>query len=1090
MTLICSIYTSPIGLLTIANDGYYVTNILYGNHTNEFKFSQKNELNSKVMDELNEYFDGKRQVFDIPIKFEGTPFQKKVWNEILKIPYGETCSYSEIAEKISRPTAVRAIGNANTKNPIAILIPDHRILNSSGTLAGYNGGVFNKKKLLEIEKNTISKINQKLLTQNKVSSELVKIALSSTDIYEFYYYPQDNVCTLPEKTYNTFHLNPRYENCLVDFTNEKVFKDDRQIFLDSFTKIKSGITPVNFEFRFDDGKYWNKCTLSVAQYDDNRVPMIAVGIIQDITKQKNLELEKNKLTEINTEILSSLNNIFLGVHKLNLITGKVSSIRLFDGVSGFEPNSDYLFNDWAKSFGEQYYHPNDLNRLQKVFCLENVLKNRDAGVKHIEEKFRRLINGSYRWISNNIILNNENFTRDVAIIFQMDVSENYQNNNILQTLCNDYYALYCIDIDNNTYQPIRTDTIVKNKIDICPNGNYQNHVQQYVEHFVHELDKKEISKFMSINNLRISLNKQNTEISKVFRKKVGFHYDWIELKFILNATDNNNMVILCMKNVTEDIKKEFEKNQLLQMALQHTKNLSKSKSEILSKISKEFKTPITAIMGYSTIAKNNLNNPEKVADCLNNISNANTMLLSSINDVLNFHRLQTNNYDFDFKNFKFSEFIQGIVETIIPTMENNNITFNYHMENITHQNLIADIEKIKIILINILSNSMKYTLQGGNIDFIVKELSTFNDNNDVHYQFIIKDNGIGIKKDELDKIFNSFFRGSNSNNTLGMGLGLTISIIMIKLLNGEINIDSEVNKGTTVTINLTLKSDEKQSSVDIPTIPNIKALVVNSNQYEMINITSVLKDLNISSTPLYLGKYALNELINAHCECNDYSIIIIDNKLPDMNYLTLINKIHENMGLEPLKIIVTTFNHELTKAYCNDKVDLVLPKPIFKNDFKENIYNLMQDFNTCYRDDPTKTKPLNNYKCLVIEPNIDARPLAIEIISLTGANITLVDNISQAIETIRKNPNYFDFATINLDMFNIDTFDDIKYIREFNKHIPIMAISSSPFTEDISTCIKKGFDIHVSKPIDNNLEYFTYSILSSIKKYRHLQNND
>lgn len=1083
MKEVCSIYNSPIGQFTIVNDGYYITNILYGNHSNEFKFEQQNSINAKVMEELNEYFNGKRQTFDIPIDFHGTKFQNKVWRAMLKIPYGKTRSYSEIAEDIGKPNAVRAIGNANAKNPIAILIPNHRVVTSNGTLAGYNGGIFNKKKLLDLEKSTINEMNQKLIVKGKISSELLKIALSSTNICEFYYYPQIKVCIVPEKTCKAFNLKPKYECTLEDFSNQKIFPDDRETFINCFRKICNGETPIKFEVRFIDGITWNRCTLSIAQYDENNNPLVVVGIVENITKEKRLEIEKDKLNVLSTEILSSLSQIFLGVHKLDLSTGKIYSIKLVDNVPEFELNSQYNFDDWVNNLSRQYYHIDDRKKLLSTFSLDNIIKSRNLGIKILEEKYRRIIDNSYHWISNNVILNNENFSKDTAIIFQMDVSKNYKNTEISRVLCNEYYAIYYVDIDNNIYEPIQYDNIVKNKIDIKEKGNYQNITEKYVNMFVHESEKTSVLEFMNIDNLRISLNRQNSEISKIFRKKISLHYEWIEMRFNLINDDNKRMAILSIKNVNNDIKEELESKQLLEFAFSHTRNLSIAKSEFLSKMSQDIKQPITSIAGYITLAKSNVENPQKTLQYLEKMSHCNNEMLRLVNTSLDLGKLENGTYKIDSKEFSLSNLIQYTLEIVVPDIEKKNIFFNYYIENINHDILISDIEKINLTLINILSNAIKYTPDGGTVNFIIKELSPSSDDK-IHYQFIVEDNGIGIPTNEIDEIFHSFNRGSNVGNIPGTGLGLTTVASMVKLLKGQISMESEINQGTTVTVNLSFDTIEQPTQ---PTndFSNVKALVVNGNRNELQYICKLLKELNIDTTPMHFGKYVIEKLLSAKSKCEDYPIIIIDEKLQDINYLTLIDDIYKKIGQDGIKIIVTTFNLEWTKVNCKKSpVDAIMPKPLFKVNLMETLSKLTQTFKKCYDENPINSKVLSGYNCLLIEHNKNTQPIAVELVSLLGANVTLAKDDTEAIEIFKDNMGAFDFVTINVDVINSQKYKPVRYIRTFDKYLPIVALGTSNFPEDVTNAIKNDCTSYISKPIDGHLSLFVYIILSAIQSHR------
>lgn len=113
---------------------------------------QTTELLSMATIQLDEYFQGKRTIFSLPFKLTGTPFQLAVWKELQNIPYGQTTSYKEIAQKINKPKACRAVGMANNKNPLPIIIPCHRVIGSNGKLIGYAGGLNLKNYLLELEK--------------------------------------------------------------------------------------------------------------------------------------------------------------------------------------------------------------------------------------------------------------------------------------------------------------------------------------------------------------------------------------------------------------------------------------------------------------------------------------------------------------------------------------------------------------------------------------------------------------------------------------------------------------------------------------------------------------------------------------------------------------------------------------------------------------------------------------------------------------------------------------------------------------------------------------------------------------------------
>ncbi len=159
MTLFYQKLNSPVGSIYIATDGNNLRILaIDGNNWNRLKsgFSdvvkKEHSVLSQTKQQLDEYFSHQRIHFDLPIHFEGTAFQVAVWNALLKIPYGETRSYSEQACMVENPKAVRAIGRTNGLNPISIIVPCHRVIGKSGQLTGYASGLGDKKYLLDFER--------------------------------------------------------------------------------------------------------------------------------------------------------------------------------------------------------------------------------------------------------------------------------------------------------------------------------------------------------------------------------------------------------------------------------------------------------------------------------------------------------------------------------------------------------------------------------------------------------------------------------------------------------------------------------------------------------------------------------------------------------------------------------------------------------------------------------------------------------------------------------------------------------------------------------------------------------------------------
>jgi methylated-DNA-[protein]-cysteine S-methyltransferase len=184
-----SYFECPLGRMIVHGDGRYVTGLMMPRHQGwrgpDASWLQSDPPFVAVRAQLAEYFAGVRQQFDVPLKLAGTPFQARVWRELLRIPFGTTISYRELAQRIGKPNAARAVGHANGRNPVSIIVPCHRVISADGKLSGYAGGVDNKRWLLAWERHAKQAEGDNLFDETRTRSEggggrdLTSIAIGS-----------------------------------------------------------------------------------------------------------------------------------------------------------------------------------------------------------------------------------------------------------------------------------------------------------------------------------------------------------------------------------------------------------------------------------------------------------------------------------------------------------------------------------------------------------------------------------------------------------------------------------------------------------------------------------------------------------------------------------------------------------------------------------------------------------------------------------------------------------------------------------------------------------------------------------------------
>ena len=637
------------------------------------------------------------------------------------------------------------------------------------------------------------------------------------------------------------------------------------------------------------------------------------------------------------------------------------------------------------------------------------------------------MDNSYCWISNKAILNNKNFDSEFALIVQMDVSDSYQKSSIINALSSGYYAIYYLNIYDDTYEILRPDKIVKKKMNIKPTGCYSKIMEQYITNFVHPEDRINIQKFSNIINLRQHQYNHCNEISMLFRKKVGTHYECVELKYIMNISHEPQYIVLALKNVDETIRHELDTKQLLLDALNNSESINLATNKILSTVSHDMQKCINSINQLTTLAIANTDNLENVNSCLEGISQASKQLTSQMDKILNISTTEHTNFNLQYSRFSISQLIQSTIEVVFNSMKEKHIQFDYNFHNMYYDRIIGDELRMKQFMSNILGNAIKFNKFGGNIKLTVEQLPIKEDCIITH-KFIVSDTGIGISEDDVKRIFEPFARANDDRiqNISGNGVGLTLVGSIVKSLGGTIKVDSTLNKGTTY-------SD------------------------------------------------ALDKLNLAHAKSEDYFAILIDNSINDINFMDLIDIIRENFGRQPLKVLVSSYDLTPLEDCSNDfGIDGFVHKPMFVHQLA-NIFNLLtKDIKPFYNKDFFAIRPLNNTNCLLIEDNKSHQNIDKSILKMLGSNVDTASSNSDAIECIQCGKKY-DYIVMNINQTYTQEFETSVKIHSIDKSVPIIAMTSHYFPEIVKLAIKSGMSATIVKPIDVNTNQLVNTILSNVQ---------
>lgn len=469
--------------------------------------------------------------------------------------------------------------------------------------------------------------------------------------------------------------------------------------------------------------------------------------------------------------------------------------------------------------------------------------------------------------------------------------------NIVSSTLQAYYEVYYVNLSDNTCKRIYPWYIEDNEF-----IDYTNEVNRRISgNIICNNSEEDVSTFLAVDNLKCELKHKDKTEYRYKRQVTNGVFRWCLVSVVVEKRKNGEpvSVILMIRDIEDVIKKEIEQQLLIEEALAQAESASRAKGKFLSDMSHEIRTPMNVILGYASIAQNNMDNrdQDKVKDCLEKIKEAGNHLIGIINDVLEVSRIEQGKINIENEESDIYELMTdfyNLVE-IQAAVKKQKMTIN--LEGITDKYVYMDWTRISQVLINLINNAIKYTPVGGHIDVIVKEDCNNNIGDNIHnYIIIVKDNGRGIDEKDMPSLFDLYTRGAYDNDISveGTGLGLSISKQIIELMNGTIDVDSKLGEGTTFTVKLPLQyvvrtQDDKNvtdNGKDNNIIKNdqslsdIKVMVVDDNQYNREIACELLRENGAHIIECASGSEAVDYIKYRN---GIVDIILMDVCMPDMD---------------------------------------------------------------------------------------------------------------------------------------------------------------------------------------------------------------
>ena len=523
-------------------------------------------------------------------------------------------------------------------------------------------------------------------------------------------------------------------------------------------------------------------------------------------------------------------------------------------------------------------------------------------------------------------------------------------------------------------------------------------------------------------------------------------------------------------------------NKQLQVTAREAEHANKAKTEFLSTMSHDIRTPMNAIIGLTTLAEKDLGNVDSTRESLRKISLASNHLLTLINDILDISKVESGKLKLSPQSFSIAETVENLVNISQPMIKEKKIEFSFHINQMDTEYLYTDQLRLNQIYINILSNAIKYTEPGGRVSVDMCEVESEKPNC-IELTYKVTDTGIGMSPEYMATMYQPFSRQTDSrvNSIEGTGLGLAITKRMVDLMGGTIDCQSEQGKGTTFTVTLDIPKAERQ--LDDFKLDQIEALIVDDDEIVLKTMATEFASLGSVAELAHSGKEAIEMMARRHESGKDYSIVILDWKMPDMDGVETIRRIRAEINGDIPILLTSAYDwSDIEDLAKEEGANGFISKPIFRSTLYKKINSLLG----------TESKPVepeDDYSDLagmhiLVAEDIEINWMIISgMLSMIGITSEHAENGLECVEKMRSAAEgSYELIFMDVQMPKMNGLDAARAIRNLENNwassIPIIAMTADAFSENVTECLNAGMNGHIAKPVDMKL------VIKEIRRFR------
>jgi signal transduction histidine kinase/DNA-binding response OmpR family regulator len=648
----------------------------------------------------------------------------------------------------------------------------------------------------------------------------------------------------------------------------------------------------------------------------------------------------------------------------------------------------------------------------------------------------------------------------------------YQN--AMNSTARAYRAIYYVDMLTGRY-----DMLYPHRGRNTESGDYNTEFvsKRFEAGIIAEEHREQVQQFLDLSNIVKLLETEDHIELQYKRIDENGKYEWCSTVATIAEMDGEQAtaITLTIRSIDEIIHREEKQKEMLALAAERAEAANLAKSDFLSRMSHDIRTPMNAILGMTAVAGMHIDDKERVLDALGKITVSSKHLLGLINEVLDMSRIESGKVSLTEGIFNLSDTFENLLTIFHSQMEARNLELCVNVVNVEHESVIGDEQRLQQIFMNIMGNAVKFTPEGGKISLYIEEKPSHIAGSGF-FEFTFEDTGIGMEKDYIQKIFEPFSRAADSRigKIEGTGLGMSIAVNIARMMNGDIKVASTLGEGSRFTVQVYLKLNDI-TQADIEAFSSLPVLVADDEEAACESACEILNSLNMDAEYVLDGDSAIKRIIEAHEAARDFAVVILDWKMPGKDGLATAKEIRSLAGNDIPLIILSAYDWSDIEAQAMDAgIDAFIEKPLFKSRLMKvlkDVLGLDNSERPATALETFKEQDFSGKRVLLVEDNELNIEVAAELLDIVGIQVDQALNGQLAVDCVLDHePGYYDLIFMDIQMPVMNGYESTRAIRssgrEDLKTIPIVAMTADAFADDIRKSEEAGMNGHISKPVD------------------------